>query len=155
MVNGCNPVMDLPSSTAFPAIRLYCRNPQFHARDATTDAAHALDRRHADAVCYNGRHFREEIVPSTTIEHAARCVLSLSFSPRLLLTRTASALHLCRCIPVCPSIAVSTARHRERPRHPHTTSFALFFSPRRGKIRRPCNASQIRMHRTNPHCAHA
>jgi hypothetical protein len=126
-----------------------------------TVAAHTLDRRHADAVCYNGRTFATEGICDHNHKldvalgdwHAAAGLFSLSSFAAYAYS---GAVAVCRCFPVCPPIAVSTARHRERPPPHFFFRVACFFTDVAAeKGSSSSTASQIRMHRTNPHCAHA
>jgi hypothetical protein len=126
-----------------------------------TVAAHTLDRRHGGAVCYNGRTFATEGICDHNHKldvalgdwHAAAGLFSLSSFAALRIQRR-------RCgVPVFPGVSIHRRFHRQASGAATTTllfSRCLFFHPRR----RPKGlllptASQIRMHRTNPHCAHA
>jgi hypothetical protein len=158
----CTPLRAVVGSSS-SHIRLYCRSPQCHARDAMIVAAHTLDRRHAGAVCYNGRHFRvrkksypalhKSMQPSTTAGlNTPPC--SLSFYLIVCCLR----IQRRRCgVPVFPGVSTHRRFHRQAPGAATTTllfSRCLFFHLVAEK-KTSSNASQIRMHRTNPHCAHA
>jgi hypothetical protein len=127
-----------------------------HARDAATQAATylALDRRHAGALFFWFQRAKEGIgAHNHKLDvalgdwHAAAGLFSISLFV-CGFTHTAAPLQLCRCFPVCPSIAVSTGSGHATPRH-----HLLFFHHRRRPkglllhIRSACTAP-IRIART-------